>query len=99
MAFLRGLNAGLELDVGDRARGGAGLEVGIVGVEAEHARPDAVGECPHEGVVVAEGLVVMATGYADAVLSARKLILKAEELLVGLLLRVVFREHQQAAKG
>src|SRR5947199_10144842 len=82
----------LELHVGRRPRGGAGLEVSVVDMEAKHVRPDAVRELAHEGVVVAQALVIVPAGYADPVFGARQLILQAQELLVGAQLRVVLSE-------
>ncbi len=81
MAFL-GVPAGcLELHVGYGLGSLASLKVGVIGMEAQHAGPNAVGEFADKRVVVAKTLVVAAARYADAVLGTGELVLQAHELI------------------
>ena len=99
VALFLSFESGLELDCRCVARRGIGFEISVVHVEAEHVGPDAVGKLTDVSVVGAKGIVVTATGHADAVFCAGKVILQSHELIAGTELRVVFCEGQQATEG
>src|ERR1700749_736889 len=91
--------AALEMHLRRLLRRGTGREVSRILMEAGHARPDAVGELKHEGVVVLQRVVVTLARHGDAVFAAGELVLQAHELVARAQLRVVFREREQAAQG
>ena len=88
-----------ELNIRYLFGGRTGREVGSVLFETGDVCPDIVRELQHEGVVGLEGVVIALAGHADAILSARQLVLQAHELIAGAQLRVVFGEHQEAAQS
>src|SRR5580698_7905405 len=88
----------VEVDFGDFAAGGGGLEVGVVAFVAGPAGEEAVGELEDVGVIGLDGVVVIFAGDGDAVFGAGEFVLQAEEIFVGFELRVVFNDGEEAAE-
>jgi hypothetical protein len=91
--------SGGELDLGDFAAGGAGLEVGVVAFVAGPSGEEAVGELADVGVVGLDGVVVVLAGDSDAVFGSGELILQAEKIFVGFELRIIFDDSEQATES
>jgi hypothetical protein len=89
----------VEVDFGDFAARGGGLEVGVVAFIAGPGGEEAVGELADVGVIGLDGVVVVFAGDGDAIFGAGEFVLQAEEILVGLELGIVFDDGEEAADG
>src|SRR5712692_1296797 len=87
-----------ELHLGGLTGGRRGCEISLVTLEAGPTGEQAVGEQADKGVVVRQSFVVAPPLGGNAVFCACQLILQAQKILVGLELRVVFDDHQQATQ-
>jgi len=77
-----GWSGGVEVDFGDFAARGGGLEVGVVAFVAGPAGEEAVGELEDVGVIGPDAVVVIFAGDGDAVFGACEFVLEAEEIFV-----------------
>ena len=89
----------VEVDFGDFAAGGGGLEVGVVAFVAGPRGEEAVGELKDVGVIGLDGVVVIFAGDGDAVFGAGEFVLEAEEVFVGFELRIIFDDGEEAAES
>src|SRR6516225_9404238 len=79
----------IEIHFGSLPRPFLGLEVGVVAGESAHAGDEIVGEEREKRVVVLQRLVVAPALDGDAVLRSGELVLQAQEVLIGLQLRII----------
>src|SRR5713226_1122133 len=87
-----------ELHLGGLTGGRRSCEISLVTLEAGPTGEHAVWEQADIGVVVLQGFVVAPPLDGDAVFCACQLVLQAQKILVGLELRVVLDDHQQATQ-
>jgi hypothetical protein len=78
-----------KLHLGHFTRRLGGREVGVVAMEARPARENVIGKLANERVVGLQRIVVALALDGDAILGAGKLVLQAQEILIGLELRII----------